>query len=487
MRYLCVLILLTQSTFLFAQSPSLWHLLSFDSDSVPGIGWQQYKRTLEPDTAGKEVIVAVIDGGLDIDHPDLAGKIWMNPQEIPGNQLDDDQNGYIDDVNGWNYMGNMDCQTLEVTREYVNPSQKGRKYKRAIDSLYQKKCSLAGPTYELMVKRRDELLGAQEALADHLQKEDIFYEDLKELKPNKKIKSSLLVALSVHEPLVSSRSLHDLAMSTSSVIKNYKNKIECHCNTNFAKRSKGIPSGNGVLNIGARHGTHVSGIIGAIQDNQIGTIGIAEHVKIMPLRVVPEGDEYDEHVARAIRYAVDNGAKVINMSFGKRLSPKKHLVDEAIRYADSFDVLLVHSAGNDRLLKKKNEGFPTNSSENILLTSKWLEVGSIDSTLSVSRFSNFGRNVDVYAPGSAVLSLSPQRAPVVASGTSMAAPMVSGVAAVLKSHFPQLEMQEIKEVILKSARRIKNTAPREGSEDEIKILNLYDAFLEAERRTVTNQ
>src|SRR3989339_447429 len=200
---------------------------------------------------------------------------------------------------------------------------------------------------------------------------------------------------------------------------------------------------NDVAGPRADHGTFVAGIIAAVRNNNIGCDGVAENAKIMALRVVPNGDERDKDVANAIRYAVDNGAKIINLSFGKDFSPQKELVDRALKYAGQKNVLVVHAAGNEGDNNDVEIRYPTNrDSQNKPLLQSWLDVGA--SSMKKGKnfpgfFSNYGKiNVDLFAPGVDVFSLTPGSKYSVKSGTSFAAPVVSGVAALIMGAYPDL-------------------------------------------------
>lgn len=204
------------------------------------------------------------------------------------------------------------------------------------------------------------------------------------------------------------------------------------------------------------HGTHVAGIIGAIRGNKLGADGVADNVLLMSLRAVPNGDEQDKDIALAIRYAADNGAQVINMSFGKSYSPNQKEVYEAILYAESKGVLLIHAAGNDAENVDKEPNFPTSMySFQTKPFDNYLTIGASTNepkSKLVASFSNYGqKGVDVFAPGYQIYNSVPQSDYKVLQGTSMAAPMVAGVAALLKSYFPSLTMKQIKDVILQSS------------------------------------
>lgn len=435
------------------------------------------------------VVVAVIDSGIDIEHEDLKGKIWTNPKEIAGNLIDDDKNGYIDDVHGWNFLGNAIGQnvgpaTLEKTRllrdlgkrfKDVDPATLSTKeiedYK-----LYEKVKSEVEnerANYSQYLPQLEALPMLIETVPQMVSKElgKTLYtqDDLNKWKPTTEENIQLKqIAGAILSGELSTKMVEDQKNHISEML-NY------NLNVDFDERSiigdnpndfSDIKYGNNnVEGPDALHGTHVGGIIGAIRGNNLGGDGVAENVQLMVLRAVPNGDENDKDIALAVRYAVDNGAKIINMSFGKSYSPHQLEVFEAFKYADSKGVLLVHAAGNDNANIDKDPNFPSSlysfqkEKLDLFLTigaSTRYPKGSL-----AADFSNYGQTkVDVFAPGFEIYNSVPQSEYMKLQGTSMAAPMVAGVAALLSSYFPTLSMKEIKDVILKSATSYKGTKQR---------------------------
>lgn len=462
------------------------------------VNWYNGKAGMQTEKAYKAlkkkksetVIVAVIDSGIDIEHEDLVGKIWVNEDEIPGNGIDDDKNGYIDDIHGWNFLGNAKGENqenarLEKTRILAKLSKKydGIDASTVSDkeeyALYEKvKAEVEAdranyesylPQLEMLptiMQQIPTMIGAQ------LGKTDYTLKDLEKWKPEDD----------------QSQQLKGLAIAmmngefTEETVKAQKEQIEGMLNYNlnvdyddrtligdnvddFSDKKYG---NNDVEGPDALHGTHVGGIIGAVRGNDKGGDGVAENVKLMSLRAVPNGDEFDKDIALAIRYAVDNGALVINMSFGKAYSPHAKEVYEAFQYADSKGVLLVHAAGNDAKDIDKEPNYPTSMYE--FQTEKldhFLTIGASTRFAKnkkqgygdlAANFSNYGQvGVDVFAPGFEIWNTVPQSEYQKLQGTSMAAPMVSGVAAMLKSYFPKLSMAEIKDIMLSSATSYKGS------------------------------
>lgn len=440
----------------------------------------------------KTVIVAIIDSGMDIEHEDLKGKIWINTDEIPGNGIDDDNNGYIDDVHGWNFLGNSNgdnanSMRLERTRILASLSDKFEGVDEStLDADEKKEYALyqevmAGveaerSSYEGYLGYMQMIPMIMESVPATVEKElgaDYTMEDLQKWAPeDDQMKQMRGMAIAMKSGELTVESITEQAEQIQGM-------LDTHHNVDFDGRAvvgdnpddfSDIHYGNNdVEGPDALHGTHVGGIVGAVRGNGIGGDGVAENVLLMSLRAVPDGDEFDKDIALAIRYAVDNGAMVINMSFGKGYSPHAQEVYNAFAYADSKGVLLVHAAGNDASNIDNGGNFPTSMYE---FQSKKLdhilEIGSSTRMAKVAKgergkyggkkvalpssFSNYGKsNVDVFAPGSEIYNSVPQSDYQVLQGTSMASPMVAGVAAMLKSYFPARSMKEIKEVILASA------------------------------------
>ena len=476
-----------------------------------------YQKLLANKTS-TTVIVAVIDSGVDIEHEDLVGKIWTNPGEIPGNGIDDDGNGYIDDMHGWNFLGNPDGENLvheqlEMTRLYSEYEKrfKDKSYSDLNDEDKKdyEEYKAIREIVEKEIKSTNDQIKQLSGLVDNLSEADTRLKkrfgqnytsaDLKKIKKSDELYDDAQSIIRIEKFGYSLKDLTDY-------VDHLKGSLEYHYNVDYNGRkivgdnpndfSDKVYGNNDVEGPDAMHGTHCSGIIAANRGNGIGNDGVADNVLIMSLRAVPDGDERDKDIALAIRYAVDNGASVVNMSFGKSYSPFKDEVIAAIRYAEEKGVLLIHAAGNDGKNIEEEDNFPTpqypSMSERF---SNWLEIGAstrYKKELAAS-FSNWSdKMVDVYAPGLEIYSTVPQSAYEESQGTSMAAPMVTGVAALLKSYFPTLTMFEIKDIILESAQDVsERTTPLPGDTKEVpfsalcitgSIVNVYNAVQMAEER-----
>lgn len=442
------------------------------------------------------VIVAVIDNGVDVEHEDLKNNIWVNKGEIPNNHIDDDGNGYVDDIHGWNFLGNAEGEmiegtTLESTRIYVelNP-----KFKDLTEDQINKEDQNSYHLYNEVKKDVENSVNEASKNLEYFNQilsiwntaETILYNYTKTEDVNQKILDTITstdekVLMSVNffnkviEDNVEKQSLIDAK-------KHFETQLEYNYNTTLSIREKyHIPLndtskhfyGNGtVYTQNSDHGTHVAGIIGA-EHNEIGIDGVAIDVKIMALRAVPDGDEYDLDVANAIRYAVDNGAKVINCSFGKKYSPLQYYVNDAIKYAAENNVLIIKAAGNSSENIDIDVHYPTDKKENkkTPFANNVITVGASSNKADLllpAEFSNYGkRNVDVFAPGVDINSSVPGNKYRVMSGTSMASPVVAGCAALILSYHPELSASQVKEIILKSGTNYKKMEvylPARGSE-----------------------
>ncbi|MDX1762017.1 MAG: S8 family serine peptidase, partial [Christiangramia sp.] len=246
-----------------------------------------------------------------------------------------------------------------------------------------------------------------------------------------------------------------------------------------------------------KHGTHVAGIIAADRSNEIGLKGVSSNARILTVRAVPDGDEYDKDIALGIRYAVDNGAKVINTSFGKYFSTNPEWVIDAIKYAAKKDVLIVNAAGNEGLNLDTNRVYPNdqdpvNTTE---ISDNFLTVGALNYEYGsglVANFSNYGKsNVDVFAPGTKIWSTTPNNEYEYLQGTSMASPAVAGIAAIIRGYYPQLTASEVKQVIMDSGLTTNATVIVGGDTNNTKkfqtlsssgkMANLYNALILADQ------
>jgi len=462
----------------------------------------------------KTVVVAVIDSGIDIEHEDLAANIWVNPGEIPDNGIDDDKNGYIDDVHGWNFIGgpdgkNVGPDTYEATRvfgslkykyENANVATLNKDQKKEYDTYLRAKENVEKETEKAkaaIVQLENveiKVMSGIDALAKSLGDKPLDLAGLEsidatgnqELTMAKNIAAQYLTASEVKtidgiKEIIKGEIAQDKQSSQDKL--DYAFNIDFDprktiVKDNYADATERIYGNNDVEGPDPLHGTHVGGIIGAVRDNGIGMDGVAPNVKIMSVRAVPDGDERDKDVANAIRYAVDNGATVINMSFGKGFGTHKNLVDEAVKYAAKKDVLLVHAAGNSGENNDITPNFPNANFEKKsgFLCKKqkraknWVEVGALNYKVGENApapFSNYGiKEVDLFAPGMKIYSTMPNNEYAPLQGTSMASPVVAGVAATIRSVFPALSAEQVKEVLMKSVTPVTDDVKLPGSKTD---------------------
>ncbi len=521
-------------------TPQGWHLMDREKDGPYGISLDKaYEFLQSKKLKSKTVLVAVIDSGIDTLHEDLKNVLWRNPGEIPGNGIDDDHNGYVDDIYGWNFLGNKDGRNVEKdsyegARVYFNLKSKyeGQNIdttKLSKDDLYEykmwlkSKSAIEGGGNEEAVdlvelfqalkiaKRQDSIL--RKGMA----KDEFTGNDLEKFEPGN---AAERVAKNYLLSLMKANNMMDI--SNKEFMEGFEGFAKMEEEKAARKEKAPVPyraqvvgdnendindrnygNNNVMVSLDAsEHGTHVSGIIAASRKNGKGMDGIADNVKIMMLRAVPDGDEHDKDIALAIRYAVDNGAKVINMSFGKSFSPGKKWIDEAVEYANSKGVLLVHAAGNDHVNIDSSDNFPNNI---LLNTAKrapnWITVGASSSGERTEKlpayFSNYGKEqVDVFAPGTSIYSTFPggnvYRS---LDGTSMASPVVAGTAALLLSYFPYLTPEQIKQCIEQSAQKPSFKVRNPGTDELVElsdisktggIINVYEAAKLAAQMEPTN-
>lgn len=486
-------------------TPKDWHLLDKNKTGHYGISLDKAYDFLKG-RKSKQVIVAVIDSGIDTLQEDLKPILWRNPGEIPGNGIDDDNNGYVDDVYGWNFLGNKDGQNVkedsyEGARVYWKLKEKY--YGKTVDTLQMDDSEKLEYSTFLRAKENvvddidpAEMLMMQRLLPPLKRGDSIIMKSLgkntydgNDLKKYSPYAPDARVAASVMLDMCETNKSFDITnadivaffegkvrkgKASQTPPKNFRNDIVKDDYDDINDRYYGNPD---VMAGTPSHGTHCSGIIGAVRDNNIGMKGVADNVRIMMVRAVPDGDEHDKDIANAIRYAVDNGARVISMSFGKSFSPQKKWVDDAVKYAASKDVLLVHAAGNDSKNVDSTFNFPSAAYlKNSERAKNYITVGAngdISNGGFTASFSNYGKKeVDVFAPGVGIYSTLPGGDKYGSmSGTSMAAPVVAGLGALILQYFPDLSAEQVKYVIEKSVSPITEKVTLPGSDE---LVNLSD-------------
>lgn len=500
-----------------------WHLAPANANPYYGTGVEKaYEELISDKTPKQKVIVAIIDSGTDINHEDLKNNIWVNDDEIPGNEKDDDENGYVDDIYGWNFIGgpdssHVDYDTYEVTRLYASLNKKfgdmepndvpdenieEYNYYHEIKEAYERRVQENEQQIMQVHQFKQTITAIKQILnitnIDSLSNEDmeITEDDNPQVMQAKQILVNVKTNGLTEEDIKGVDEFLDHAISLADYGLNPEFDPRHIVGDDYEDLKNRYYGNNDVTGPRNDHGTHVAGIVGAVRENNLGALGIASNVELMILRTVPDGDERDKDVANSIRYAAENGAKVINMSFGKGYSPEKHYVDAAIRFADSLGVLMISGSGNDSDNIDSTDSFPTKFYENGGFATNYLSVGASswqsDSTLAAD-FSNYGKKtVDLFAPGVQVYSTFPDDAYKMNSGTSMASPVVAGVAALIMSYYPELTVTEVKEIILETVTKIDQTVFKPGTHSKVPfselsvsggIVNAYEALKLAEERS----
>ena len=513
--------------------PNDWFLRDPEIDHVQGVSAERVYSTLLSGRPSHSVLVAVIDSGIEIEHEDLKDVIWVNNYEIPENGIDDDKNGYIDDVHGWNFIGgksgNVDQDTYELTREFVRlrkkyetPDEKkpGKKnkveyeYWRKIKDRYEKYSAPYRKQYDFYNTIYKNVSFGNDTLKRLLGLKKLTPIALESLKTGSQAVMAAKSSVSfIFQNVGADADIDEILEEIREEVEELNSVVNYGYNTEYDSRKmvgddysnpyERYYGNNDIAGGDSSHGTHVAGIIGANRKNNFGIKGIADNVQIMAIRVVPpNGDERDKDIANGILYAVENGAKIINMSFGKSYSPEKEAVDKAVKYAESKGVLLIHAAGNEGDNIDQEENYPNRIFNGGKEAKNWLEIGAsswgADDNL-VASFSNYGKkSVDLFAPGVKMYSSAPQNSYNELDGTSFSSPATTGVAAILLAYFPELSAHQVKDILCQSVRKFEGLKVRKpGSQDKVEfsqlsnsggLVNAYEAVelalkLVGERRT----
>jgi subtilisin family serine protease len=491
-KFILTFFLYTCSLFAWGQDATFWHWKDLEKDGVHGVSLFKAQQLLKDlKLKPTPIIIAILDGGVDTTHPQIKPMLWNNPKEIPGNGLDDDQNGYVDDVHGWNFLGNAAGQNINKASD-----EKSRIYHRYKNEFKQDKLDSAAWD----IKKKQDFYTWQQAAAEivftdddaanlsfikmarkavvkmglilikEIEDTNFTTEQLETFQPIGKLTADTKISylrtmqalgidrMSGHHSIVEDLNEYisgkdQSAVSIDTPPEDLRKKIIQDQYENFNDQYYG---NNNITGPNAKHGTHVAGLAAGIVDTNFTKPNFSNPIQIMGVRVVPDGDEYDKDIALGIRYAVNNGAKIINMSFGKSFSPEQAWVDSAIRYAASKDVLIIHSAGNESYDLNNKSVYPSPYS-NVFKdkASNMITVGaSSDPVIAESlltEFSNYGNKiVDVLSPGNKIFSSLPNQQYGFLNGTSMSAPILSHIAALVRAYFPKLSATEVKAILLQS-------------------------------------
>ncbi|AXT61891.1 peptidase S8 [Aquimarina sp. AD10] len=502
-----------------------WYHKDLKEDTIPGISLDKAYKELLYNKKGKEIIVAVLDTKLDIHHEDIKQQLWLNTDEIANNGIDDDQNGYIDDIHGWDFLGNTKGEYLKY--ENTEAVRILRKYTplfkdKAPETISQDQKEL----YELYSKAKKRVNDAIQEEEDFIKYAKNWLEVYPKAKgylntffPKNKYTISQLDSLSNTKPSDSLAKAHIQFIKRAityeltpefyeEYIPETQEALKTVLNVDYKERELigDNPNDNKDLNYGYnqvygdvpfQHSIVVSGVLAATRNNNIGIKGVSDNIKIMPVVMVASGDEHDKDIVSAIRYAVDNGAKVINMSWGKDFSLHKDWVQDAMKYAEKNDVLLVAGGGNDGRSNDTKDFFPIDYKNDKEIIDNYIVVGATTHALDknlVAFFSNYGKkNVDVFAPGEKIYTTDINNKYEFSRGTSIASPITAGVAALIRSYYPNLSASQVKKVILESGTSYdidveitgengeKKLIPFSELSKSGKIVNAYNALLLAEK------
>lgn len=495
----------TRKSALAESSLQRWSHLDVLQDTVPGMSVDRAYQEIIKGKAGKKVIVAVIDSGIEVDHADLKTQMWVNPKEVANNGKDDDKNGYVDDIHGWNFLGATNEEQLELTRIVARGDDGSSEYKRAVKELEEKRAEL-----EPLKTRLASMQEVHDKVAKYLKKSTFTKADLDKIPTD--APADITKAKNMAYALVAS------GKEANEYLKDFASYVNGQLDYNLNPDFKGRKTGDDIFDINdkiygdndvmgdrdhAKHGTHVAGIIAQTRHNNIGGDGVASNnVEIMSVRAVPDGDEYDKDIALGIRYAVDNGAKVINGSFGKYFAQNSQWVYDAIKYAEKKDVLIVVAAGNDAMDLNPASGeeikrYPNDRIEGTKneIADNFLVVGALNPSFGekmVANFSNFGNvDVDVFAPGVKIYATVPHGKYEYLQGTSMASPNAAGVAAMIRSYYPNLKAAQVKKIMMDSGVAVNKEVIVSGDKDDKrnfqdistsgKFVNLYNALIMADK------
>jgi cell wall-associated protease len=483
-----------------------WSHLDIVKDTIPGMSVDRAYADLLKGKQGVKVIVGIVDSGVDIEHEDLKSVVWTNAKEIPGNGIDDDNNGYIDDIHGWNFLGDITKENLEYERIIKNKDLVDEVTYLEAKKINDDKIAEANLGKVRLEQMIIATTTADEQIAKELGKATYTIEELNAVESkDAPVMESKVVMQRMLSYGMSVVELEDAiqgdidgmisVLNGDNLKQNYREVVGDNPNdindTKYGNNNVMGPDKEKIL-----HGTHVAGIVAQVRNNNIGGDGIANNVEILTVRAVPDGDEYDKDIALGIRYAVDNGAKVINGSFGKSFSPHKKWVYDAIKYAEKKDVLIVHAAGNDAKDIDSFNNYPNDSDDKKTeFADNMITIGALNFEYGdkvVARFSNIGKvNVDVFAPGVKIYATTPENTYKYLQGTSMASPNVAGVAAIIRSYYPKLSASQVKHILMDSGVSISTDVIVGGNPKDSrsftnlsksgKIVNAYNALLMADK------
>ena len=522
---------LSKKKLLSKEELKTWVHKDYTQDTIAGTSLEKAYKELLQNKKGEEIIVAVLDTKLDIFHEDLKGQIWVNEDEIPNNGIDDDNNGYIDDVHGWDFLSNdkgefieyQNYEMVRVIRKYEslfkdkNLEDVSANHKQAFKMYVKAKKRYEASVDDLKVTLKnaygwyENFPKAEKLMKEILGKEKLTIKELDSLEKSKQ-KDTLV---NHYAGFMKTQVKHNIDLEyIEKYTKKYEDRLNIFYNKDYDERKV---TGDNVKDINDKfYGNHkvhgrvpfehsiaVSGILGAKRDNGIGIQGVSNNIKIMPIVMVASGDEHDKDIALAIRYAVDNGASVINMSWGKDFSTEETWVHDAIKYAEAHDVLLVTAAGNSGRNIDENKYYLNDYLEEEEIVNNFMVVGANNYKVTeklIASFSNYGKkHVDLFAPGIYIYTTETNDKYQTSRGTSFASPIVSGIAALIRSYYPNLTASEVKTILMESGtsfdlqvrvfdeNRKKIYFPFSELSKSGKVVNAYNALVLAEEISRKNE
>ena len=480
-----------------------WYYLK--NDSISGIDLQGTlefiaQKDLKP---VKVVKVAVIDAGFDLGNTNLEPALYKNPGEIENNGKDDDHNGYVDDVYGWNFLGNENGENVvrtgnEAFRQYktLRPKYKNvdtlslsKKEKQEYYKYKKLESKLHLSTYiqfsKYQAQQYEAAMYYDSLFSAQLHTNDVKVKDLNrlDLQPKDTSKANQYLQM-IAMPLMKEGREGNWKDVVSTVYDQYKLSHDRVASLDDGKDKarltigdnpddfKDMFYGNANVQVDSLHGTLVESLLAGRYVQDLNFVGVCPTAKLVSIRAIPDGDEYDKDIATAIRYAVNSDVDIINMSFGKYLSPHSKEVTKALRYAEKKGILLVKAAGNDGKDIDSVKQYPSAYNKRGKRFQNMLVVGASGKDGKDLKLSCYGeKSVDVFAPGYNIRSIGPKNTAVTASGTSLATPIVSGIAAMIQTYYPDLSAKDVKSIIMKSVDKSSNSKCVSGG-----VVNLLSAM-----------
>lgn len=510
------------------QSDLDWYNCSFGEDGVYGAEVNKAYEFLKGKKVKKRPVVALIGTGLDVEHEDLKQAIWVNPGEQADGK-DRDKNGFIDDINGWNFLGGKNGQVMERLiqegdREFLRLKDKYADYITSNGEFFKiidgKRVKVSAPEnlseysyYKNVVMPESQLAriyggwNMAYVIAEYGQK---FKEDLRAKFPGQRI--TLQEFQTCYDPNAPQDTLSDVTFTliatafqlykTDDLDFVYKTFVETGVARGKESYEEALKAygydgrkdivGDDYLNINdnkygnnvlltsdAGLGTMQGGIIGGKRGNGLGNDGIMDEAEIMALRVTASGGEpYIKDMVLAIRYAADHGVDIIVLPQQNTLYPdgQKEWMIEALRYAESKGILVIVPAWELSQDLAKQTFYPNRRMTGDKELTNLMVISSSDKEGNPSLNANYGaKELDLFAPGINIYSAYTGDTYQIGSGVGLASASVAGVAALIKAYYPHLTGSQIRDILLESVTSRKGVEVEKGIEVDGK--QTQDLFL----------